>query len=141
MKTSTKIWLWFALVLCAATTVMNACFGRWPSVIVAIVSLAGLCMVLFAKKKAGFALMCCCYVVSFFVAVLGSLGQPGLLVSIIMSLVGSLLVPVITWLLLRRDWDSLNCGASFPSLFSPHFHTNHSKRAAEYSAALLLWFV
>lgn len=108
MKTSTKIWLWFTLVLCAATTVMNACFGRWPSVIVAIVSLAGLCMVLFAKKKAGFTLMCCCYVVSFFVAVLGSLGQPGLLVSILMSLVGSLLVPVITWLFLRRDWDSLN---------------------------------
>ena len=90
MKTSTKIWLWFALVLCAATTVMNAC------------------MVLFAKKKAGFTLMCCCCVVSFFVAVLGSLGQPGLLVSILMSLVGSLLVPVITWLFLRRDWASLN---------------------------------
>ena len=107
MKTSTKIWLWFALVLCAATTVMNACFGRWPSVIVAIVSLAGLCMVLFAKKKAGFTLMCCCCVVSFFVAVLGSLGQPGLLVSILMSLVGSLLVPVITWLFLRKDLPNM----------------------------------
>ena len=42
-------------------------------------------------------------------------GQPGLLVSILMSLVsilmslvGSLLVPVITWLFLRRDWASLN---------------------------------
>lgn len=107
MKNSTKIWLWFALILCAATTVMNACFGRWPSVIVAIVSLVGLCMVLFAQKKAGYILMCCCYVVSFLVAVMGSLGQPGLLVSIIMSLVGSLLVPVITWLFLRRDWDNL----------------------------------
>ena len=52
--------------------------------------------------------MCCCYVVSFLVAVLGSLGQPGLLVSILMSLVGSLLVPGITWLFLRRDWASLN---------------------------------
>ena len=108
MKTSTNIWLWFALVLCAATTVMNACFGRWPSVIVALVSLGGLCAVLFARKKAGFSVMCVCYVISFCVAVLGSLGQPGLLVSIVMSLVGSLLVPVITWLFLRRDWDSLN---------------------------------
>lgn len=107
MKKSTKIWLWFALILCAATTIMNASFGRWPSVIVAVVSLVGLCMVLFAQKKAGYILMCCCYVVSFLVAVIGSLGQPGLLVSIIMSLIGSLLVPVITWLFLRRDWDTL----------------------------------
>ena len=41
-------------------------------------------------------------------AALENEGQPGLLVSIIMSLVGSLLVPVITWLFLRRDWSSLN---------------------------------
>ena len=41
-------------------------------------------------------------------AALENEGQPGLLVSIIMSLVGSLLVPVITWLFLRRDWASLN---------------------------------
>ncbi len=41
-------------------------------------------------------------------AALENEGQPGLLVSIIMSLVGSLLVPVLTWLFLRRDWDSLN---------------------------------
>ena len=42
-------------------------------------------------------------------AALENEGQPGLLVSIIMSLVGGLLVPCrLTWLFLRRDWDSLN---------------------------------
>lgn len=51
--------------------------------------------------------MCCCYVLSFVVAVTGSLSGGNLLVSILMSLIGSLLVPGITWLFIRRDWDQL----------------------------------
>ncbi len=106
MKRSSKIWLWFALVLCAATTVLNATQGRIPSVIIALVSLAGLAILLFAQKKAGYILMCC-YVLSFLVAVTGSLSSGNLLASIVMSLIGSLLVPVITWLFIRRDWAQL----------------------------------
>lgn len=107
MKRSSKIWLWFALVLCAATTVLNATQGRIPSVIIALASLAGLAILLFAQKKADYILMCCCYVLSFLVAVTGSLSSGNLLASIVMSLIGSLLVPVITWLFIRRDWAQL----------------------------------
>lgn len=107
MKRSAKIWLWIALVLCAATTVLNATRGRIPSVVIALVSLVGLVILLFQQKKAGFILMCCCYVLSFVVAVTGSLSGGNLLVSILMSLIGSLLVPGITWLFIRRDWDQL----------------------------------
>ena len=107
MKRSSKIWLWFALVLCAATTVLNATQGRIPSVIIALVSLAGLAILLFAQKRAAYILMCCCYVLSFLVAVTGSLSSGNLLASIVMSLIGSLLVPVITWLFIRRDWAQL----------------------------------
>lgn len=107
MKRSAKIWLWIALVLCAATTVLNATQGRIPSVVIALVSLVGLVILLFQQKKAGFILMCCCYVLSFVVAVTGSLSGGNLLVSILMSLIGSLLVPGITWLFIRRDWDQL----------------------------------
>lgn len=108
MKRSTKIWLWFALVLCAAVTVLNACYGRIPSVIISLVSLVGLGLLLFRQQKFGYFLMCGCYVLSFVVAVLGSLSSGNLLVSIIMSIIGSLLVPVITWLFIRRDWAQLH---------------------------------
>lgn len=107
MKRSTKIWLWIALVLCAATTLLNATQGRIPSVIIALVSLVGLAILLFAQKKLGFILMCCCYVLSFLVAVAGNLTTGNLVVNILMSLIGSLLVPVITWLFVRRDWVEL----------------------------------
>jgi Zn-dependent protease with chaperone function len=107
MRRSTKVWLWFALILCAATTVLNASYGRIPSVVVAIVSLIGLCLLLFKQKKQGFLLMCGCYVLSFVIAVVGSLSSDALLLSIVMSFVGSILVPGITWLFLRRDWNQL----------------------------------
>ncbi len=107
MKRSAKIWLWVALVLCAATTVLNLTEGRIPSVVIALVSLVGLAVLLFAQKKAGFILMCCCYVLSFLVAVSGNLSAGNPVVILVMSLVGSLLVPVITWLFIRSDWKQL----------------------------------
>lgn len=107
MKRSAKVWLWVALVLCAATTVLNLTEGRIPSVVIALVSLVGLAVLLFAQKKAGFILMCCCYVLSFLVAVSGNLSAGNPVVILVMSLVGSLLVPVITWLFIRSDWKQL----------------------------------
>lgn len=107
MKRSAKIWLWVALVLCAATTVLNLTEGRIPSVVIALVSLVGLAVLLFAQKKAGFILMCCCYVLSFLVAVSGNLSAGNPVVILVMSLIGSLLVPVITWLFIRSDWKQL----------------------------------
>ena len=108
MKKSTKIWLWFALILCAATTVLNASYGRWPSVVIAVVSLVGLGLLLFRQKKFGFFLMCICYVLSFLVGVVGGAsGGTSLAVSIAMSLIGSALVPVVTALFLRGQWDQL----------------------------------
>ena len=109
MNKSTKIWLWVALVLCAATTIMNAFYGRALSVVIAVVSLAGLCILLFAQKKAGYLLMCVCYVLSFLVGVSqGLTGEASVAAAIIMSFIGAVLVPGITWLFLRRDWAALN---------------------------------
>jgi hypothetical protein len=55
---STKIRLWAALILSIATAVLNASFGRWLSVGIAAAAPAGLCVLLFARKKWRFALMC-----------------------------------------------------------------------------------
>ena len=49
MKKSTKIWLWTALVLCAATTALNAASGRILSVVIALGGMAGLCLLLFRE--------------------------------------------------------------------------------------------
>ena len=89
MKTSTKIWLWL-------------------SVVIAPGGMAGLCLLLFREKKAGFWLLCGCYALAFLNgAVSGILGGTGAVVSIVMSLIGSLLVPGITWLFLRGQMDRL----------------------------------
>ena len=108
MKKSTKIWLWTALVLRAATTALNAASGRILSVVIALGGMAGLCLLLFREKKAGFWLLCGCYALAFLNgAVSGILGGTGAMVSIVMSLIGSLLVPGITWLFLRGQMDRL----------------------------------
>lgn len=109
MNKSTKIWLWVALVLCATTTIMNAFYGRMLSVVIAVVALAGLCVLLFAQRKAGYLLMCACYILSFLVGVSqGLTGEASVIAAVVMSFIGAALVPVITWLFLRRDWAALN---------------------------------
>ena len=49
MKKGTKIWLWIALILCIATTALNAASGRILSVVIALGSIAGLCLLLFRE--------------------------------------------------------------------------------------------
>ena len=107
MKKSTKIWLWVALVICIATTIMNASMGRTVSAVIAVVGIIGLCILLFTQRKFGFILMCCCYAVSCIYSIVGSIGGANVLVSIIMSVVGSLLIPGITALFLRGQWKEL----------------------------------
>lgn len=65
MTKGTKIWLWFALVLGLATTGINASYGRWISVAISLAAMAGLAVLLFQKRKAGYVFMCGCYVLSF----------------------------------------------------------------------------
>ena len=108
MTKGTKIWLWCALALSAATTVLNASSGRWPSVAIAIAALAGLCVLLFTGRKWGFFLMCVCYVLAFAVGVYeGVTGDANAGVSILMSFIGSALIPVVTYLFLRKGWKEL----------------------------------
>ena len=62
MKKSSKIWLWIALVLCVCTTALNLSEGRWLSVAIAVVSILGLCALLFTQRKIGYIVMCICAV-------------------------------------------------------------------------------
>lgn len=108
MKKGTKIWLWFALVLSVCTTILNATEGRVLSVIIAIVALAGLCLLLLKQKKMGFDIMCACNAVSFLVGAYGSIqGGAGVVLSIVMSLIGAAIIPGITFLFIRSQWKDL----------------------------------
>lgn len=107
MKKATKIWLWIALVLCICTTGLNLGEGRLLSVAIAVVSIGGLCALLFARRKLGYLIMCLSALGSFAVGVSQNLAQLGAPVAVGMSLLGSALVPLITGLFLRKDWDAL----------------------------------
>ena len=108
MKKSAKVWLYIALIICSATTIMNATYGRWPSVVLAVISIIGLAVLLFMQKKAGFILMCVCYALSFLVSVSTGGGETSLAVTILMSFIGSAIIPVLPALFLRGQWNRLH---------------------------------
>ena len=105
MRKSAKIWLVIAILLCACVTVLNFTEGRIPSVILALVEIAALVILLVKEKKAGFWLLCGCYLLSFLTGVIG--GITGILLSVGASAIGSVLIPGITWLFLRKDLPNM----------------------------------
>ena len=107
MKKPAKIWLWIALVLCVCTTGLNLSEGRWLSVAIAVVSIIGLCALLFARRRAGYIVMCLCAVGSFVVGVTQNMSTLGAVPAIVLSLIGSALVPVITGLFIKSQWNEL----------------------------------
>ena len=108
MRKSAKIWLVIAILLCACVTVLNFTEGRIPSVILALVEIAALVILLVKEKKAGFWLLCGCYLLSFLTGVIvGITGGTGILLSVGASAIGSVLIPGITWLFLRKDLPNM----------------------------------
>ena len=108
MRKSAKIWLVIAILLCACVTVLNFAEGRIPSVILALVEIAALVILLVKEKKAGFWLLCGCYLLSFLTGVIGGItGGTGVLLSVGASAIGSVLIPGITWLFLRKDLPNM----------------------------------
>ena len=105
MRKSAKIWLVIAILLCACVTVLNFTEGRIPSVILALVEIAALVVLLVKEKKAGFWLLCGCYLLSFLTG--GIPGGTGILLSVGASAIGSVLIPGITWLFLRKDLPNM----------------------------------
>ena len=108
MRKSAKIWLVIAILLCACVTVLNFTEGRIPSVILALVEIAALVVLLVKEKKAGFWLLCGCYLLSFLTGVIGGItGCTGILLSLGAWAIGSVLIPGITWLFLRKDLPNM----------------------------------
>lgn len=109
MSKGMKIWLWFALVLRAFTTIVNLTSGRYLTVALAAGTVVGLCMMLFAQKRQGFYLLCICYLAAFAEGIHQGMANPSTLaVSIIMSLIGSAFIPAVTYLFLRKNQNAFS---------------------------------
>lgn len=110
MTKGAKIWLWIALVLCLLTTILNFSEGRIISVIIAIASLMGLILLLFKERKAGFYIMCICNAISclYSIATSASLVEGTyFVVYVVMSIVGAMIVPLITFFMIRKSFVNL----------------------------------
>lgn len=103
MEKKTTIWLICAIILCVFTTALNFSEARWISVALAVVGIIGLVYLLVKKDIKGFYLTCICYLLSFLHSAINSIGTPNAMIYIIMSLIGSMIVPGITWLFVRND--------------------------------------
>ena len=107
MKKATKIWLWAALALCLGTTALNLSEGRWLSVAIAAVSIAGLCVLLFTQRKAGYLVMCLCAVGSFLVGSAQNIQLLGAPTAILMTLSGPARGRGIAGPGRKSQWDQL----------------------------------
>lgn len=103
MEKKTTIWTICAIILCVFTTTINISESRWISVALAIVGIIGLIYLLVKKDIKGFYLTCICYVLSFLHSAIGSLGTPNVMIYIVMSAIGSMIIPGITWLFVSND--------------------------------------
>lgn len=102
MTTGLKGWLWFVLVVNAISCVSMVTTAilvplAWVSVALEILIIAGVSMLLFGRKKMGFYLICGA-------AVLGLVINVILGVNIIYAVVSAVLMPLITWLLMKNTW-------------------------------------
>lgn len=102
MTTGLKVWLWIVLVLNAIYCVSAVGTAMlvplaWISVVLEIMIIAGTSMLLFARKKMGFYLICGANVLGLIVNVV--LG-----VNIIYALFSAIVMPLIIWLLMKNTW-------------------------------------
>ncbi len=102
MTTGLKVWLWFVLVVNAISGVTMIATALivpvvWVSVLLEALIVAGTAMLLFAQKKMGFYLI-------IGAAVLGVIINLVLGGNLIMALVSAIVMPMITWLLLKNVW-------------------------------------
>lgn len=104
MKTGLKVWLWFIFVVNIISTITVGLAALivpmlWASVAAEILLIVGICLLLFGKKKVGFYLICGCAVISFVINLIAGTN----LVSAIFGLVAC---PLITFLLMKSDWEN-----------------------------------
>lgn len=104
MTTGLKVWLWIILVLNVIgifTSVTAALLVPilWLSVVLGVLIIAGVFLLLFKQRKMGYYLICGA-------AALSLVYNVAMGVNIISAIISAVLMPLITWLFLKNNWDS-----------------------------------
>ncbi len=106
LNTGAKIWLWLALVVNVFTLFSNyrtiTLIGGvgYFILVLQLVLIAGIAVMLFARKKIGYFICCGCGIVTFILNL--TLG-----VNILLAIWGLVAFPVITFLFLKSQWNEL----------------------------------
>lgn len=102
MTTGLKVWLWIVLVINVIACVSMVGLAlvaplAWVSVVLEILVVAGVVMLLFARKKMGFYLICGSQVIGLVINVI--LGT-----NIIYALISAIVPALIIWMLMKNTW-------------------------------------
>lgn len=111
MNSGLKGWLWFVLIvniISAISTfslfaIASLVRGGFAIITVSLVCsaliIAGTAMLLFARKRVGFYLMCACALVGLVMNIV--IGN-----NLVLAIISAILCPLITFLLMRKEWDA-----------------------------------
>ena len=101
-----KGWLWFVLIVNGISCVgIFPVFAVWPMIgvftlISEVILILGVILLLFSKKKVGFYLLCACAVLTMIFNIISGTG-------IIRAVASVVLMPTITFLVIRDQWNEL----------------------------------
>ncbi len=104
--TGAKVWLWIVLVLNAISCVtlipllLVVPVAAAISIVLELVLIVGVVMLLFKRKKIGFYMLCACALLTMISNIIAGTG-------IIRAVASSVLLPVITFLVIRDQWNDL----------------------------------
>lgn len=107
MTKGLKVWLWIVLVINAIGAVFSllgflvAPIQTLISMALIVVFLVGVCLLLFKTQKLGFYLICGAQAASAVVNIITGAG-------VVASVVSAVLMPLITYLLMKSTWDQFN---------------------------------
>lgn len=115
LNTGAKVWLWIVFVLNIITCVLaivgsigvlallgpGMFIATLASIAAEIVLILGVAMLLFKGKKVGFYLLCACAVIGLVLNLITGAG-------IVQSILGAVLFPLITYLLIKNQWYELS---------------------------------
>lgn len=126
ISTGLKVWLWIVIVLNGLSVISNLTkigsnpFGSIVSIVLEAVMIYACIMIMFQMKKLGFKLMVIMAVVNAVFSVIASViggiaagaitgsaavGIAGGVIAAIFTIIIAAICPLVTYLLMKKDWD------------------------------------
>lgn len=126
VSTGLKVWLWIVIVLNAISalgnlgSIANSPVATIISIVLEVIMIYAAVLIMFQTKKLGFKLMCGVAVANVVVTIITAIfagvlagalagnamiGLIGAIIGIIFSVIIIAICPLVTYLLMKKDWD------------------------------------